>query len=65
MKSEREKILYNNVHIRNVEKGTDEPICRAGMEIQMKETDLWTQRGKLRVGRIEKVALTYIHYLIK
>ena len=24
--------------------------------------DLWTQRGKERVGWIEKVALTYIHY---
>ena len=24
-------------------------------------TDLWTQSGKERVGRKEKVALTYIH----
>ena len=23
---------------------------------------LWTQRGKERVGQIERVALTYIHY---
>ena len=29
---------------------------------QIQRTDLWTQRGKVRVGQIEKVALTYIHY---
>ena len=23
--------------------GTDEPICRAGIEMQMEGTDLWTQ----------------------
>ena len=27
-------------------------------------TDLWTQWGKERVGRIEKVALTYIYYCV-
>lgn len=30
------------------------------MEMQMKRKDLWVQRGKDRVGRVEKVALTYI-----
>ena len=27
-----------------------------------KRLDLWTQHGKERVGRMEKVAPTYIHY---
>ena len=34
-----------------------------GMEIQMSRTDLWIQEGKERVGRIEKVASTYIYIL--
>ena len=29
--------------IRNLEKGTDEPVGGEGMETQMQETDLWTQ----------------------
>ena len=29
--------------------GTDEPIIRAGIEMQMHRTDRWTQRGK-KVG---------------
>ena len=28
------------------------------------ETILWVQQGKERIGQIEKVALTYIHYLV-
>ena len=39
--------------------GIDEPICREGMETQT--MDLWTYQGKERVGRMEKVASTYIH----
>ena len=35
-KSKREKqISYVNVYMWNLEKCTDEPICRAGIEIQM------------------------------
>jgi len=30
--------------------GTDEPICRAGIETQMQRVDLWTRQGKERVG---------------
>ena len=26
--------------------GTDEPISRAGIEMQVYRTDLWTQKGK-------------------
>ena len=29
---------------------TDELICRAGIELQMSRTYLWTQLGKERVG---------------
>ena len=30
--------------------GTDEPICRAAVEMQTQRTDFWTQCGKERVG---------------
>ena len=32
------------------------------LETQMERMDLWIQQGKERVGQIERVALTYIHY---
>ena len=32
------------------------------METQRQRIDVWVQQGKERVGQIEKVALTYIHY---
>ena len=35
--------------------GIDEPICREGMGRQMSRMDLWTQSGKKKVGRMEKV----------
>ena len=51
------------MHIRGIQKNsTGEPICKAGIEMQMQGMDLWTQQGKERVGRTERVALTYIHY---
>ena len=34
-------ILTHNIW--NLKDGTDEPICRAGMETQTEITDLWTQ----------------------
>ena len=37
-----------------MENNTDEPICRKGMETQTSGTDLWTQMGKERVGRMGK-----------
>lgn len=43
-------------HVYGIQKtSTDEPLCRERMEMQMKRTHLWTQRGKGRVGQIEKV----------
>ena len=45
-KSEKEKqILYINAYIRNIENDANEPICRAGIETQMKRMDLRTQHG--------------------
>ena len=45
-------------------RNTDEPICREGMETQTYRMDLWTEQGKERVSRTEKVALIYIHYYV-
>ena len=42
--------------------GTDEPICRAGIETQTQRMGLWTQQGKGRVGEIQRVALKHICY---
>ena len=42
--------------------GTDEPIRRAAMETQTWGTDLWTQSGKDREGRMERVAWKHLHY---
>ena len=41
-------------------KGTNEPICKAGIE-----NGLWTHLGKERVGGTERVALKYIHYHVQ
>ena len=46
--------------------GTDEPICRAEIEKQMERMDVWTQGGgQERVGRIGRVALTYLTTVYK
>ena len=65
--SQKEKNKYRILtHIYGTQKnGTDEPSVRAGIEIQTQRTDLWTQWGKGRLGRIERVALTCIHYMCK
>ena len=46
-KSEREKQIYHiNTYVWNLKKkGTDEPICRAGTEMQMQRMGVWT-RGR-------------------
>ena len=41
---------------------TNEPIFRVEIETQMWRIDLWTQGVKERVGRIERVTLTYIQF---
>ena len=56
-KSEREKqISYINTYIWNLEGRTDEPVCRAGVEMRTHRTDLRIQWGKERVRRMERVA---------
>ena len=44
--------------------GTDEPICRAGIETQTQRMDLWTQMGDGEDGMNYgiRVALKYVHY---
>ena len=51
------------MHIYGLEKnGTDELICRAGIEMERYRTDLWMQWGKGRVGGIDRAALKHLHY---
>ena len=45
--------------------GTDEPICRTGIETQIQRTDLWSQQGKERVGQIERAALKRDYHVYK
>ena len=54
--SQKEK----NTFIWNLENGTDQPICMAGIKTQMYRKDLWTQQGKEKVGQIERIALKHI-----
>ena len=51
--------ILNAICIESRKNGADEPICRAGIEMQTEGMDLWTLQGKERVGQIETVALTY------
>ena len=53
--SQKEKDKYRILmHMYGIWKeGTDEPICKAAVEMQTQRMDLWTQWGKMRVGRIE------------
>ena len=57
---QKEKNKYHILtHICGVQKnGTDEPICRAGIETQTQRTDMWTQKGKERAGRTVRLCLT-------
>ena len=49
-------------HIYGIQKiGTDEPICREEIEMEMQRTNLWTQSGEERAGQTERIALTQIH----
>lgn len=42
---------YINAYVRNLENGTDEPICGAGDRHADAECHIWTQRGMGRVGQ--------------
>ena len=43
---EKKQTLYINAYTWNLENCTDEPICRAGIEMQMKRMNVWTQEGR-------------------
>ena len=62
--SQKEKNKYCILtHIYEISENViDELICREGMETEIYRLHLWIQSGKERVERMEKVALTYIHY---
>ena len=51
-------------NLKKKKKGT-EPICRTGIETQMWRMDLRTQAGKQRVGKIERAAVTHMHYHVQ
>ena len=57
---QKEKNKYRILtHICGIQKnGTYEPIFRAGIEMQMQRTDMWTQQVKGSVGRIGRLGLT-------
>ena len=59
---EKKYDILAHIYIWNLKNSTDEPICRAGVETQMQEKDLWTQCGKEKAGQIQRVALKCIHY---
>ena len=42
--------------------GADEPICRAGIEMQARSTDLGKQQGKEKAGLLERAVLKHTHY---
>ena len=50
------------MYVESRKNGADEPICRAGVQMQTYRRDMWTQQGKEGVGQIGRVALTYVHY---
>ena len=49
----------------NLENNTDEPICRAGIEMQMEKTDTWTWWGEGSVQPTGILGLTYTPPCIK
>ena len=62
VKSEKNKYCIL-MHICGIQKnGTDESICRAGLETQTQRTDLWTQLGKERAGQTDREALRHTHH---
>ena len=40
--------------------GTDELICRSGIDMETERTDLWSQQGKEKAGQIQRVALKHM-----
>ena len=59
----KKHISYINAHTWNRKKnGTDEPICRAGLETKTYGMDLWTQQGEEEGGTNWEIS-TEIHTL--
>lgn len=54
-----EQTSHKHIYNESKKNGNDEGICREGIETQ--RVDMWTQLGKERVGRVGRVALTYVH----
>ena len=40
--------------------GTDELICRSGIDMETERTDLWSQQGKEKAGQIQRVAFKHM-----
>ena len=61
--SQTEKDKYHRILlICGIQKdGTDEPVCKAEIEIQMQRTNVWTPRGDGAGGMNWELGLTYIH----
>ena len=55
-------IIYKCMYMEFRKMVFDEPIYRAGIEMQAKRTDLWTEPGESWVRWIEKSVLTHIYY---
>ena len=57
--SQKEKNKYRILtHIFRIWKnGTDQTIFKAGIEMQMKRTDMWAEWGKVRVEQIGRLGL--------
>lgn len=56
---------YINTYVQNLESGTDEPTCRAGMETDPGSRLVDTGEGKGRVGRVGRAALKGMRFRSK
>ena len=62
--SQKEKNKHCILKIYGIQKdGTDEPICRAAMEMQTQRTDLWTWEGQEGKGGMNGESNTETHTL--
>ena len=52
--SQKMKNKHINTYIWNLENGTHEPTCRAGIEVQTERMDLWTWEGEDQQRRTQE-----------
>ena len=52
--SHKMKSEHINTYIWNLENGTHEPTCRAGIEVQTERMDLWTWEGEDQQRRTQE-----------